>query len=80
MIRGCGGWKTDNVMKKVYTHTFSEEREKVDEVIDDYFEKVLGTTNENIDTQKYKAWLILFEKSDNKESLDEFKKFIQHEK
>lgn len=43
-----GGWKTDNVMKKVYTHTFSEEREKVDE--DDYFEKVLGAHNENIDT------------------------------
>jgi integrase len=74
-----GGWKTDNVMKKVYTHTFSEEREKVDEVIDDYFEKVLGAKNENIDTQKYKAWLTLFDKPDNKESIDEFKEFIQHE-
>lgn len=24
-----GGWKTDKVMKKVYTHTFSDERAKV---------------------------------------------------
>lgn len=36
-----GGWKTDAVMKKVYTHTFSEEREKVDKIIDDYFESIL---------------------------------------
>lgn len=36
-----GGWKTDNVMKKVYTHTFSPERQKVDELIDQYFEKVV---------------------------------------
>lgn len=34
-----GGWKTDAVMKKVYTHTFSAEREEVDSMIDAYFEK-----------------------------------------
>lgn len=34
-----GGWKTDQVMKKVYTHTFSDERERVDELIDSYFEQ-----------------------------------------
>ncbi len=33
-----GGWKTDQVMKKVYTHTFSDERERVDELVDSYFE------------------------------------------
>ena len=33
-----GGWKTDHVMKSVYTETFSEERERVDDVIDGYFE------------------------------------------
>lgn len=32
-----GGWKTDNVMKKVYQHTFSAEREAVDALIDAYF-------------------------------------------
>lgn len=34
-----GGWKTDHIMKSVYTETFSEEREKVDGIIDGYFEK-----------------------------------------
>lgn len=33
-----GGWKTDTVMKRVYTHTFSNERIKVDNIIDEYFE------------------------------------------
>ncbi len=32
-----GGWKTDAVMKNVYQHTFSEQREQVDQQIDDYF-------------------------------------------
>ena len=32
-----GGWKTDHIMKSVYTETFSEERKRVDNVIDDYF-------------------------------------------
>lgn len=38
-----GGWKTDSVMKKVYTHTFSEQREEVDTVIDSYFIKKCNT-------------------------------------
>ena len=36
-----GGWKTDRVMKKVYTQTFSKERETVDNIIDGYFEKLI---------------------------------------
>ena len=32
-----GGWKTDKVMKKVYTHTFSEPRKEADQLIDSYF-------------------------------------------
>lgn len=32
-----GGWKTDHIMKSVYTETFSEERQRVDGIIDDYF-------------------------------------------
>ena len=32
-----GGWKTDHVMKSVYTEVFSKERQKVDDIIDDYF-------------------------------------------
>lgn len=74
-----GGWKSDNVMKKVYTHTFSDEREKVDLIIDGYFEKTLGIKEYKIDMKKYKAWLMLYDKTENDESLNEFKMFMQHE-
>lgn len=37
-----GGWASDNVMKRVYMETFSEEREKADEKIDNYFSESLG--------------------------------------
>jgi integrase len=66
-----GGWKTDKVMKKVYTHTFSDERIKVDTVIDDYFEKALGI-KEDVDQKKYHAWLTLFDKPNTDESVTEF--------
>lgn len=36
-----GGWKTDHVMKSVYTHTFSDERKIVDETIDNYFNTIM---------------------------------------
>lgn len=74
-----GGWKTDKVMKKVYTHTFSEEREKVDSIIDDYFKNLLKIANNDIDIKKYKAWLMLYDKEENEETLKEFKAFMQHE-
>ena len=34
-----GGWKTYHIMKSVYTETFSEERQKVDKIIDKYFQE-----------------------------------------
>ena len=36
-----GGWETDHIMKTVYQETLSEERRKVDEVIDGYFKEVI---------------------------------------
>ena len=33
-----GGWKTDHIMKSVYTETFSEERKKADDIINNYFQ------------------------------------------
>lgn len=33
-----GGWSTTSTLKSVYQHTFSEERKKVDDTIDNYFE------------------------------------------
>lgn len=74
-----GGWKSDQVMKNVYMNTFSEEREKVDNIIDKYFGKIADPANEETDKNKYKAWLTLFEREDNAESKKEFKTFMQHE-
>ena len=36
-----GGWDNDKVMKKVYMQTFSEERERFDDIIDGYFDDLL---------------------------------------
>lgn len=36
-----GGWQTDKVMKQVYTHTFSSERQIVDNAIDSYFNSLV---------------------------------------
>lgn len=36
-----GGWKTPHTMKKVYQHTFSDERKKVDDMVDEYFENIV---------------------------------------
>lgn len=36
-----GGWSSDAVMKRVYTHTFSSERIAVDDKIDNYFYDIL---------------------------------------
>lgn len=40
-----GGWSTDNVLKSVYQQTFSSEREKVDNMIDDYFTGIVDGLN-----------------------------------
>ncbi len=74
-----GGWKTDKVMKEIYTHTFSKGREEADVVIDKYFENILGTTDDGLDLVKYRAWLTLYGKDENNESLSEFIEFMQHE-
>ena len=42
-----GGWRTDAVMKRVYTQTFPEERVKVDDMIDEYFEGVMQNEMQN---------------------------------
>lgn len=48
-----GGWSSPNVMKSVYQHTFSEERQIVDTKIDSYFESVLSDISDTkSDTNK----------------------------
>lgn len=71
-----GGWKTPGVMKKVYTHTFSEERQSVDDQIDAYFAGILGQPVP-ADQQKYKAWLLLFGKEDCPASIEAFNLFLK---
>jgi integrase len=66
-----GGWKTDEVMKKVYTQTFSEEREKVDDTVDSYFNNMVYK-NKKTDNVKYKKFLELFELKDNEKSKEYF--------
>ena len=72
-----GGWKSDKIMKKVYTQTFSEIRTAVDDKIDGYFDNIANPIMENMPWEKYRAWLTLFGKKDNKKSQKEFMKFIE---
>ena len=37
-----GGWATNTTLKSVYQHTFDEERRKVDEQIDGFFNALLN--------------------------------------
>lgn len=74
-----GGWKSDKVMKKVYMQTFSDERERVDNVIDEYFENIVDPEEPDFDKDKYNAWLKLFDREDNRASKKEFLLFMQHE-
>lgn len=46
-----GGWKTDSTMKKVYTHTFTSERKAADKVIDDRFNKIVGSKTVTIEAE-----------------------------
>lgn len=49
-IRERGGWKSDHIMKSVYTHTFTAERRAADAAIDAHFEAIVSAhdfTGEN---------------------------------
>lgn len=53
-----GGWKTDAVMKKTYMQTFSQERQRVDNIIDEYFEKQIGIEEDSSELPPgYIEWL-----------------------
>jgi hypothetical protein len=38
-----GGWSSPNVIKSVYQHTFTDARQKFDDVIDNYFQNAIHT-------------------------------------
>ncbi len=77
-----GGWSSDKVMKKTYMQIYNQERVAVDDKIDDYFSDALGIGRPaDFDNEKYNAWLILFNKEDSPESINEYLEFVkvQHE-
>lgn len=39
-----GGWSTDRTMKTVYQHTFSSERQRIDDLVDGYFVQKYDST------------------------------------
>lgn len=41
-----GGWSTTSTLKRVYQETFSDERQKIDERIDKYFEDIYDTKDD----------------------------------
>lgn len=47
-----GGWSTPHVMKSVYQHTLSAERQHVDRAVNTYFETLLCNTNMQHDSTK----------------------------
>lgn len=45
-----GGWSSTNIMKSVYQHTFTQERQAVDKKIDDYFISIIDKYDTENDT------------------------------
>ena len=45
-----GGWSSTSIMKSVYQHTFSSERQKVDEKIDQFFNDIINRIDTKSDT------------------------------
>lgn len=61
---------------------YDQKRVAVDNTIDDYFSSALGLNpSYPDDSEKYKAWLLLFNKEDSMESQKEYLEFVnmQHE-
>ena len=71
-----GGWKTDAVMKKVYTHTFSPERQKVDNMIDTYFEEQFGIADSDMPAG-YATWLHNIGRQDTPELREKYSAFMK---
>lgn len=40
-----GGWATPHIMKSIYQHTLSAERQRVDSIVDSYFEEMLDNNS-----------------------------------
>ena len=73
-----GGWKSDKIMKRVYTQTFAEERERVDNTIDEYFGNIVdGKEQQKKEVSKQIQKVLDNADMDNWQ--DALLDFIQHE-
>lgn len=50
-----GGWASDKIMKGTYMQTFSDERIHFDNVMDEYFEKIMDSMQHEMQHKKEKA-------------------------
>ena len=73
-----GGWKTDAVMKKVYTHTFSEERHNVDQTIDNYFNSFLDPAKKQVIAKVPEELRKILETTNPDKWFDVLIDFMQH--
>lgn len=73
-----GGWKTDAVMKKTYMQTFSDERRRVDNIIDDYFERQIGLEENSDSLPGYMEWLNAMGYKDTPALREKYKNFTQN--
>ena len=72
-----GGWSTPQTMERVYQHTFDKDRIQVDDIIDDYFNGVVGMVRPKV---KYKDF-IKFMNIENCERVKElFEELITYSK
>lgn len=73
-----GGWATNEVMDRVYTHTFSADRVAVDDTIDNYFNHVVGIKKK--EAVSYLEFLTVLDLKDNDEIKELYEKYkMQHE-
>ena len=75
-----GGWKSDKVMKGIYMQTFSEEREKVDDIVDDYFDSLIDKPKEDFKDKMLPEDIMEMLKTNNPDGwYDALLRFMQHE-
>ncbi|MBS6646775.1 MAG: tyrosine-type recombinase/integrase [Clostridiaceae bacterium] len=73
-----GGWKSDKVMKRIYTQTFPDERIKVDNLIDNYFDSLIDTENKESSKLTPEEILELIQSNNTNGYFDEILNLMQH--
>ena len=74
-----GGWKSDQVMNNVYMQTFSEERVKVDNIMDGYFDSLLETEKKKSEEMLPEDIIEMLKQNNPDGWYDALLRFMQHE-